>query len=383
MASAHKYTWQRADGSTGRGWRAKWVDADGRTGSKRGFERQSDALAYAADREAEVRHGMTLAGERPTGKTTVAEWGRTWLAGLELRPSSRSSYGYTLSRIEQTLGGRQLATLRPSELRSWQRGLQERYAPATARQTASMLAMLLRAAVADGLLERSPMPKGRGGRTAGRVLDPAELLTVEQVRAWDAALPEHCRGMAVVAALTGLRQGELLGLRPTRVDFLRREVRVVEQLISPAGAGVPEWGPPKTAAGERTVPLPEPAAGAIAAYLERRPARLDEPIFRTASGGRWRRQRFREVWEPARAAAGLPEWATWHSLRDHTASVLIRGGTDVRTVMAVLGHTSPDETLRTYARIWPDATDRARQAVERLWREAADTAEGQGSTTDG
>jgi hypothetical protein len=171
VASAHRYTWQRADGSTGRGWRAKWVDADGRTGSKRGFERQSDALAYAADREAEIRHGVTLSGERPTGRTTVAEWGRTWLDGLDLRPSSRDSYGYALARIEQTLGQRPLATLRPSELRSWQRALQDRYAPATARQTASMLAMLLRAAVADGLLERTPMPKGRGGKSAGRVVD--------------------------------------------------------------------------------------------------------------------------------------------------------------------------------------------------------------------
>jgi hypothetical protein len=53
----------------------------------------------------------------------------------------------------------------------------------------------------------------------------------------------------------GLRQGECFGLTVDRVDFLRRHVRVDRQLISALG-GVPAFGPPKSKAGFRTVPMP-------------------------------------------------------------------------------------------------------------------------------
>lgn len=184
----------------------------------------------------------------PSGKTTIEAWSTTWLAGLEVRPSTESAYRYALTRILPTLGGRSLARLRPSEIKGWRRAMGERLVPATVDATAAVLAMMLRAAVQDGLLERSPLPAARGG-SSSRVVDPDELLTLEQVLAWGSALPAASREMPVVAATTGLRQGELLGLRLPQVDFLRRQVRVVEQLQTPAGAGRSTWGSPKTAAG--------------------------------------------------------------------------------------------------------------------------------------
>ena len=71
-----------------------------------------------------------------------------------------------------------------------------------------------------------------------------------------------------------------------------------------------------------------------------------------------------------RDGAGLPTWATWHSLRDCYASLLIYTRQDLRVVMTLLGHSSSEETLRTYARLWPSATDDARKALERVWQTA-------------
>jgi integrase len=366
MASAHPYTYSTSDGRTRRAYRAKWSG-----GAKRGFARRSDALAYAQDREAEARHGITLAGETPTSRTTVEGWSQTWLDGLDVRPSTRASYEYALRRILPGLGSRTLGDLRPSELKAWRRGLTradgQPLAPATADATVAVLAMMLRAAVLDGLIERSPLV-GVKGSSGSRVLDPDELLTLEQVEAWGRALPVVACEMPVVAAMTGLRQGELLGLRLPQIDFLRRQVRVVEQLVSPPGAGVPTWGPPKTAAGVRTVPLPEPAAEALARHLGRFPAVDGEPVFRSVRGKRWRRSTFGDVWRKGKAGADLPVWAHWHGLRDHAASAYVRAGVDVRTVMTLLGHTNPKETLATYSRLWPDSNDLARKAVEELWR---------------
>lgn len=380
MASAYPYTWTRSDGSTGRAWRARWVGADGRPQSKRGFDRKRDAESYASDREAEARHGVALGQVAPSGRTTVEAWGKTWLAGLEVRPQTRTAYEYGVKRINASLGGRSLVSLRPSELKAWRRGLGDRLAPATVDATVSVLAMMLRAAVQDGLLERSPLAPQRGGVSSSRVVDPDELLTLEQVHAWGLAMPRRgrrgqagadvpgpCAEMPLVAATTGLRQGELLGLQVADVDFLRRSVRVWQQLVSPAGKGQPEYGPPKTAAGVRSVPLPQITADALARHLERYPPVEGEPIFRPPRSMRWSRSNFGEVWQAAKKTAGLPGWAHWHSLRDVYASSLIRAGVDLRTVMTLLGHTSSEETLRTYARLWPDAQDVARKALEQMW----------------
>ena len=78
--------------------------------------------------------------------------------------------------------------------------------------------------------------------------------TVEQVATLIEAIPDRYHALLVVlAAGTGLRQGECFGLTVDRVDFLRRTVRV-DQLSSPTTAHL-QFGPPKTAASVRTVPF--------------------------------------------------------------------------------------------------------------------------------
>jgi integrase len=390
MASGHKYSWTRSDGSTGRGWRAKWTDVDGQPRSKRGFLREKDALAYAAAREVESRHGVTLGDV--DGGVTVEQWCDTWAAGLQVRDETQSSYDYALGRILPAFGDRTLTSLRPSEIRAWRRGMRKQdgtpLADSTGDKVLAVFATILRAAVQDGLLERSPMPPGRGLLRPQRVVDPAELLSLQQVHAWAAALPPYLAEAPVVAAATGLRQGELLGLRPSNVDFLRRQVHIVEQLRTPRG-GRPTWGPTKTPAGVRTVPLPVRAAEALARHLERYPAVDGEPVFRNSRGGRWRANAFQAavLGQPAgegrpgsgRLGAGLPSWATWHVLRDVYASSLIRQGVDVRTIMTLLGHVSAEETLRTYGRLWGDATDNARTRLDELWSDVSGPPEGHGS----
>lgn len=368
MASAYRYAWTRADGTTGRAWRARWTDADGRARSKRGFDRKGDAVDYAEAREVEARTGVRMP-DAPTAATTLAAWSAVWFEGLDVRPASEASYAAALARVLPVLGDRQLAALRPSEIKTLRRSLATRYAPNTVDQTLAILGMVLRAAVNDGLMDRTPMPPQSGGG-GGRVVDPDELLSLEQVHAWGRAMPDCAKAMPLLAATTGLRQGELLGLRLPAVDFLRRQVRVSDQLVTPVGRGLPQYGPTKTPAGVRTVPLPRVAADSLARHLEQFPAVDGEPIFRTPRfGSRWRRQTFRDTWSAAKVAAGLPGWVHWHALRDVAASALIRQGNDVRVVMSILGHTSSEETLRTYARIWPDAQDKARASLDALWSE--------------
>jgi integrase len=76
-------------------------------------------------------------------------------------------------------------------------------------------------------------------------------------RLWAAGIAERLRAAVLLAAGTGLRQGELFGLTVDRVDFMRRELRVDRQLWSPK-TGPSVFAPPKS---KKQLPLsrPEPA----------------------------------------------------------------------------------------------------------------------------
>lgn len=81
------------------------------------------------------------------------------------------------------------------------------------------------------------------------------------------AIDERYRALVLVAAFGGLRIGELAGLKRTRVDLLRRRVDVAEVCVEAAGHLY--FGPPKTRAGRRTVPLSPGIVAELAAHLER------------------------------------------------------------------------------------------------------------------
>jgi hypothetical protein len=137
-------------------------------------------------------------------------------------------------------------------------------------------------------------------------------------------MPDRYKGVVVMAAGTGLRQGECFGLTVDRVDFLRRTITVDRQLILLA-SGPPQFGPPKTAASARTVPLPTIVGESLAAHLERWPAAFDGLIFTNERGDPLRRNRFGEIWRAAVSRAGL-NGLRFHDLRHFYASLLIRHG---------------------------------------------------------
>jgi integrase len=127
--------------------------------------------------------------------------------------------------------------------------------------------------------------------------------TVAEVAALADVIPPRFRALVLVAAYTGLRWGELAGLRVRRVDLLHGRITVAEQLLEVRGRLA--VGPPKTGAGQRMVTLPTVAAEALAEHLsiyaEAGPEGL---VFSAERGGPIRRSNFtRRVWIPATRAA--------------------------------------------------------------------------------
>jgi integrase len=277
--------------------------------------------------------------------------------------------------IDPVLGGRPIAAVRSTHVQAWVKQLD--FAPAaTVKLMYAVLSGKFAAAVRDRVIAASPCT---GIRLPELEHSDHLILTPEQVHALAAELPERYRAMVYLGAGCGLRHGEVLGLERGHIDFLRREVHVVQQLTSHGGRK-PFIGPLKTKTSRRVVELPQVAAEALARHLEKYPVkpvaieddtklklagtRPAELLFTNAADRPIYRASWSHVWAPAAARVGLAPKTGFHSLRHYFATLLIFNGANVKTVQMALGHSSPTITLNTYVGLWPDQLDRTRTLVD-------------------
>jgi integrase len=151
--------------------------------------------------------------------------------------------------------------------------------------------------------------------------DERPILTLEQVRQLADAIAPRYRAMVLVAVWTGLRYGEAAALCRRNISLDPGTIRVERQLQELSDSTT-LFGPPKTAAGTRTVAIPPHVVIEIAAHLDRYVLdSQDAFVFTSAEGALLRRSNFnRRVWRPACSELGLSEFR-FHDLR-HTGNTL-------------------------------------------------------------
>jgi integrase len=193
-----------------------------------------------------------------------------------------------------------------------------------------------------------------------------EPLSTEAVAALLAAVPDRYRTLFMLAAGTGMRQGEVFGVTRDRLRLGGDDpVVIVDRQLRSLRGPATSFGPLKTSASNRVVPLPSVVVDALHQHISAYDVGDDGLVFRLR-GEAIHRSAFGHVWRPAAKAAGLGELTGtgMHALRHFYASLLIRYGESAMTVQARLGHASPSETLETYAHLWHDSNDRTRFAVD-------------------
>jgi integrase len=343
------------------GYQVRYVDPTGVERRRSGFKRKADADRFATEIEHRKLSGLYV--DPAAGRVTFREYAEAWRAVQPHRPSTAEQLESRLRlHVYPLIGDRPLSAIRPTELQALVRDRAEHLAPGSLENVLVWVGTIFRAAVADRIITASPAVRVKLPTPAEPETDPVVILENEAVDAIAAELPPRLAATAEVGVSAGLRSGEVLGLTVDRVDFLRRTITVDRQLVTTKGQG-PTFGPPKTKASRRVIPAPDGLLLVLSAHLAAYPAGQDGLIFTNADGGPIRRNRWGETWGKATAAAGLPG-TRFHALRHTYASALISAGCSVKVVQARLGHASAQETLDTYAHLWPDDEDRTRAAVD-------------------
>ncbi len=381
MASIRKY---KTKGGHAR-YEVVYRGPDRRQRSK-SFARKVDAQRFSNTIEADIARDDWI--DPSKGRQRFGDWGQMWLTSrTDLKPTTRQSYESILSKhLKPAFGERRIASISHEEVLTYLSGLSERGAgPGTVRNIRDVLRMVFKLAIRSGAIKTNPATDIKVPRkaaeemvflTAEEVFSLAEAITRPP---WRRRGGEHRResypeyGTLVrFAAFTGLRAGEIAGLRVGRIDIARNRVEVAETATE--AHGKLQFGPPKTYA-KRIVPVPPPIIAELDDLIAGRPA--DAFVFRGPDGSALRHSNwYPRHFKPAVRASELDPATRFHDLRHTYAAFLISEKAHPRAMMERLGHSTINVTLGTYGHLLPNVEAELETAMNELYGSACDDPSG-------
>ena len=350
--------------------------------------RRQKWFAHKTRREAEAHLAQIVAAMQGGGWTPPAkmllrdffdQWLRDYAAGA-VGPVTLRNYADTIRvHLKPGLGHVPLSMLSPQAIQGYlSRKLQNGLSPTSVQAHYRLLHEVLGHAVKWGLLSRNPAAQVTAPRR--RRFEP-QVWDEEQVRLFLAEAKRSSRyyPLYLTAILTGMRAGELAGLRWQDVDLALGVASVRQTLYRLDGSKAAGEAPrvlfktPKTAAGRRAVALPEAVVAAL------RDLRADQEENRRLLGADYHdhglvfcqptgkplhldnvvRRDFHRVIE----RAGVPR-VRFHDLRHLHASYLARAGVPPKVAQERLGHATPGFTMQVYTHVLAGQQAAAASAVE-------------------
>jgi len=307
---------------------------------------------------------------------TVSDWLDTWLPTVRAKVRGGSWAGYKLyadKKVRPALGRHPIQRLTRAHLRAFYADLDARgLAPKTVHNVAMFVHKVLADAVEDGLLARNPAD---GAHSLPRDREsPMRTWSAEQVRAFLAHVDgDRLAALWRLAATTGMRRGEVLGLRWRDVDLEGATVSVSQARVRGADGLV--YGPPKTSAGRRRIDIDQATVAALRAHRGRQGAEREalpveddgDLVFTRADGGPLDPDGLSGTFDRLQKAAKLPR-IRLHDLRHTVASLMLARNVPAKVVQERLGHSSVMVTLDIYSHVSPGMQ---RDAAEDLARAIA------------
>jgi integrase len=360
-------TIEKYETGSGQRYRVRYRTPDHKQTSKRGFRTKKEAELFAASVEISKAKGEFI--DRALGLETVGSLGTSFMKTKELALTKSAFTSLEVSwrlRVLPRWGSTPIGAVEHGAVQDWVDTLRQTYAATTVMRDYGLLVGILDRAVR----ERKILAHAARGVELPRREEPEKhYLTHVQVDILAREAGEH-GAMIYTLAYTGMRWGEMAGLKARNVDLTRARVRVVDNAVQ-VGATFDHRKTPK---GRKSREIPLPAF--LVAILADRVAGMhaEDRVFNVA-GEPPKRPHTSRGWLAGalrRARAIDPEMPSVspHELRHTAASLAVSAGANVKAVQKMLGHKSAAMTLDTYADLFDDdleavatALDQARSAA--------------------
>lgn len=296
------------------------------------------------------------------GQYTVGQWMDVWFdnyAKIKVRPSSHQTYrGYIENHIKPNIGSIPLNKLTSLELQMLYKkllgnGRVERIeskkqpkglSAKTVRNINQIISSALNLAIEQKLILTNPADACALPKLEHREMKtlPVEQLTSFLREAKESGVFE----MYYIELATGLRRGELLGLKWSDIDLEHGSLRVQRQIARIDGEIVE--APLKTKNAYRTLLLSADAIDVL--KTQKKKCGTSPYVFPSPTGGPISPDSVLHMLHRVLKRAGLPK-VRFHDLRHTFATLALQNGVDIKTVSGMLGHFSAGFTLDTYAHV--------------------------------
>lgn len=364
----------------------KWHKTTKMLSAKGKREAQKELEAWRAEMEGAA---LKASGEHPD--ETVADYVSQYIESRVSYVERSTLYGYRQllkKQIRPYIGDVPLDELEPDAVQAWVNALSADYTPVVVRKAFTLLKSAMTQAVERDRLLKNPTRTVKPPKLAApkpNALDErgrAALMAVLDIPGLSPAM------LGVKIALyTGMREGEICGLRWKDVDVDSERLMVSDAIGSEGGSYYIK--DPKTGGSRRVVAFPSELAASLSdrlADVEKQCLAAGVPfsgnlfVLGGADGSFMPPHYLHRKWKSLADAMELVgtqgKRPTFHDLRHTYATTAISNGVDVKTVSSQLGHANAAMTLNTYASADPDAKRRAAETIGRAF--AADAARGRG-----
>ena len=295
------------------------------------------------------------------------------MAKIKVRPSSHQTYkGYIDNHIKPNIGKIPLEKLTTMDLQKFYRklltkGRVERIeskeqpkglSAKTVRNINQVISSAMDLAVAQKIILTTPtnaceLPK----------VEHQEMQTIpaEQLQAFlEEARSTGVYEMYYIELATGLRRGELLGLKWSDIDWKNGIIKVRRQVARVNGEIVE--APLKTKNSYRAVTISQHA---IEVLKQQKAKTNDQYVFPSPNGGPISPDSVNNMLKRVLERTGIPK-VRFHDLRHTFATIALQNGVDIKTVSGMLGHFSAGFTLDTYAHVTTSAQKEAAQTIANM-----------------
>ena len=370
-------------------FQVRFTDATGKRGRKK-FAAKTKREAMQKGREflENIQQGMSVDHD----KMTVGDWSERWLTEYvkpHVRPRTCEKYRSCFDRyVIPFYGAMPLRELNASDLQAHFNGLRRNgradgtgLSASTVRATRRYFCMCLDDAVRAGLLLNNPVRNTKPAKLIKKeyvVLDKNQVTRMIQAAA-EIDSPVMCRVMPVLLALTahtGMRQGEVFGLKWEDVDLDHACIFIRRSLAHVIGKGA-VFQEPKTKNSRRRILLLKEDVDVLRHYQEWQQQYAEdlgdkyamrELVFASPFGTPISPTNFtRRYFRPLLRRCGIDETFTFHGLRHTHATLLLQQGVNPKIVQERLGHSSIKVTMDTYSHVLPDMQRQAVEAMERIF----------------